>query len=89
MPAPSAVWVVRVLVMAALVGVGSWALQYGAGRLPTATTSLLLLSEVLYASISAALLGATELTPRMLLGGALIITGALLAALQGRKPTPA
>ena len=84
-PAPDTVWVFCVLGMAVLVGIGNWALQFGASRLPTATTSLLLLSEVLFASVSAWLLGATELTPRMLLGGVLIIAGALLAALQGRR----
>jgi drug/metabolite transporter (DMT)-like permease len=63
----------------------SSALSKYAARLPTATTSLIMLSEVLFATISAWLLGATELTPRMLLGGALIIGGALLAALQGRR----
>ena len=83
-PAPDAVWVSCLLGMAVMVAIGSWALQYGAARVPTSTTSLIMLSEVLFASISAWLLGATELTSRMLLGGALIITGALLAVLQGR-----
>jgi len=85
LPAPQTEWVLCALVMAVLVAVGNWALQYGAARLPTATTSLIMLSEVLFATVSAWLLGATELTPRMLLGGALIIGGALLAALQGRR----
>ena len=84
-PAPDAVWVSCLLGMAVMVAIGSWALQYGAARVPTSTTSLIMLSEVLFASISAWLLGATELTSRMLLGGALIITGALLAVLQGRR----
>ncbi|MDH0049243.1 DMT family transporter [Comamonas terrigena] len=85
LPAPQTTWVLCALVMAVLVAIGNWALQYGAARLPTATTSLIMLSEVLFATVSAWLLGATELTPRMLLGGALIIGGALLAALQGRR----
>lgn len=83
-PAPDVVWVACLLGMAVLVGIGSWALQYGAARVPTSTTSLIMLSEVLFASGSAWLLGATELTPRMLLGGALIVTGALLAVLQSK-----
>ncbi len=65
--------------------VGSWALQYGAARVPTGTTSLIMLSEVLFASSSAWLLGATELTPRMLMGGVLIVGAALLGVLQGNK----
>lgn len=85
LPAPQPLWVLCAVGMALLVSVGNWALQYGAARLPTATTSLIMLSEVLFATLSAWLLGATELTPRMLLGGALIVSGALLAAMQGRR----
>jgi len=84
-PGPNAVWVGCALGMAVLVGAGSWALQYGAARVPTSTTSLIMLSEVLFASGSAWLLGATTLTPRMLLGGLLIVVGALLAVLQGNR----
>jgi drug/metabolite transporter (DMT)-like permease len=84
-PAPDAIWVSCVLVMAVLVALGSWALQFGAARVPTATTSLIMLSEVVFASGSAWLLGATSLTPRMLLGGVLIIGGALLAVLKNNK----
>ena len=85
-PAPAPGWIACAVGMAVLVAIGSWALQYGASRIPTSTTSLIMLSEVLFASISAWLLGATELTPRMLLGGALIVGGALLAVLQHRRP---
>ncbi|MFC4623259.1 DMT family transporter [Comamonas nitrativorans] len=81
LPPVNAVWVVAVLGMAALVAGGNWALQFGAARLPTATTSVIMLSEVLFASGSAWLLGATQLTAQMLLGGGLIVGGALLAAL--------
>ena len=86
LPAPQPLWVGCIVAMAVLVGLGSWALQYGAARVATTTTSLLLMSEVLFASTSAWLLGATTLTPRMLLGGALIIGGALLSVLQSRTP---
>ena len=56
------------------------ALQYGAARLPATTTALVMLTEILFASGSAALLGAAEFTPRILIGGALIVLAALLAA---------
>ena len=79
------VWVTCAVGMAVLVAIGSWALQFGAARVPTGTTSLIMLSEVLFASGSAWLLGATSLTPRMLVGGALIVTGALLAVVQSNK----
>lgn len=82
LPAPNAVWVLAVLAMAALVAGGNWALQFGAARLPSATTSLVMLSEVLFATASAWLLGATQLTAHMLLGGCLIVGGAALAAVQ-------
>ena len=56
------------------------ALQYGAARLPATTTALVMLTEILFASASAALLGAADFTPRIVLGGALIVLAALLAA---------
>lgn len=84
-PSPDAVWLACLLGMAVMVAIGAWALQYGASHVPTSTTSLIMLSEVLFASVSAWLMGATELTPRMLLGGVLIISGALLAVLQPKR----
>jgi drug/metabolite transporter (DMT)-like permease len=62
------------------------ALQYGAARLAATTTSLVMLTEIIFASGSSALLGAAELTPRILLGGSLIVLAALLAA---RSPAEA
>ena len=57
------------------------ALQYGAARLAASTTALVMLTEILFASGSAALLGAAEFPPRLLIGGGLIVLAALLAAL--------
>jgi len=56
-------------------------LQYGAARLVTSTTALLMLTEILFASVSAAALGAADFNPRVLWGGSLIVLAALLAAL--------
>ena len=61
-------------------------LQYGAARLPGSTTALVMLTEILFASASAALLDAAEYTPRIVWGGSLIVLAALLAALA---PAPA
>ncbi len=61
------------------------ALQYGAARLPSSTTSLVMLTEILFASVSAALLDAADLTPRIFWGGSLIVLAALLAALAHNK----
>jgi drug/metabolite transporter (DMT)-like permease len=57
------------------------ALQYGAVRLAASTTAIVMLTEILFASVSSALLGAAELSPRVLLGGSLIVGAAVLAAL--------
>jgi len=57
------------------------ALQYGAARLTAATTAIVMLTEILFASLSAAALGAAEITPRILLGGSLIVLAAVLAAM--------
>ena len=61
-------------------------LQYGAARLSGSTTALVMLTEILFASVSAALLDSADFTPRILWGGSLIVLAALLAA---RAPAPA
>ena len=68
--------------------VSNLALQYGAARLAASTTSLVMLTEILFASLSSAWLGAAQIDARTLVGGALIIVAALLAALQPRRPEP-
>ncbi len=60
---------------------GNAALQYGATRLAASATALVMLTEILFASGSAALLGAATFTPRIVLGGSLIVLAAVLAAL--------
>jgi drug/metabolite transporter (DMT)-like permease len=60
-------------------------LQYGAARLVASTTALLMLTEILFASVSAAALGAADFNPRVLWGGSLIVLAALLAALAHHK----
>ena len=61
-------------------------LQYGAARLAASTTALVMLTEILFASVSSAWLGAAEFSTRTLIGGGLIVLAALLAALA---PAPA
>ena len=67
-------------------------LQYGAARLPAGTTSLVMLSEIVFATLSSVALGASELSQRQLIGGALIVLAAVLAtmptAAQAAKETP-
>jgi len=58
---------------------GNLALQYGAARLAAHTTALVMLSEVLFASVSSVMLGASNWESRTLIGGALILLAALLS----------
>ena len=77
-----AAWGVPLLVLALWFMGSNLALQYGAARLRASTTSVVMVSEVLFASVSALLLGAATLTAASLVGGALIAAAALLAAWQ-------
>jgi drug/metabolite transporter (DMT)-like permease len=60
--------------------VSNLALQYGAARLPANVTAVVMLSEVLFAALSAAWLGGESLSARTLAGGALIVAASVLAA---------
>jgi drug/metabolite transporter (DMT)-like permease len=57
------------------------ALQYGASRLPAQTTSLVMLSEVVFASVTSVLAGASEPTANIWLGGAMVLAAAAWAAI--------
>ena len=56
------------------------ALQYGAARLAASATALVMLTEIIFASASAAALGAAEFSSRVVVGGSLIVLAAVLAA---------
>jgi drug/metabolite transporter (DMT)-like permease len=79
-PAPAWGWMAGGLGMGAVFLAGNMALQYGASRLPANVTAVVMITEVLFASASAVLLGAGTLTPQLALGGALIVGATLLAA---------
>lgn len=64
--------------------VSNLTLQYGAARMKASTTSLIMLTEILFATGSSVLLGAAQLETRIVLGGCLIIAAALWAAWQER-----
>ncbi len=80
-PVPAMAWVVVALVLSLSFLAGNLALQYGAARLSASATSLIMLLEVVFASVSSVLLGAGELSTRTLLGGALILLASLMAVL--------
>lgn len=81
-PAVNGTWVATGLLLAGVLLLGNWALQFGAARLAAGTTALVMLSEVVFASGSSMLAGAAQPTARTLVGGALVMGAALLAALR-------
>ena len=85
-PAPALSWVSVAIVLSLAFLAGNLALQYGAARLSASATSLIMLLEVVFASVSSVLLGAGELSTRTLLGGGLILLASLLSLLPVRRP---
>ncbi len=65
--------------------VSNFTLQYGAARLRAHTTSMVMMSEIVFASVSSVALGASTLTWRISLGGGMIVLAALLAS-QAHTP---
>lgn len=86
-PAPSIGWLALGLVLGVCFLAGNLALQYGAARLAAHTTALVMLSEVVFASVSSVALGAAQLTGQTLLGGALILLAAVWSAWPGGQTT--
>ena len=80
---PDALAWVGLLLFTATVLVGNLALQYGAARLRANVLSVLMLAEILVASVSSWIAGAATITPTTLVGGVLIV-GASLLAISGR-----
>ena len=81
-PPPAWGWGLAALGMAAWFLASNLALQYGAARLPANTTSVIMISEVFFASASALAMGAGTLGWREGLGALMILGGALLASVQ-------
>ena len=75
-------WVLTALALGLIFLVGNLALQYGAARLRANATAVVMITEVLFASVSALALGAGQLSAPLLVGGALILGAALLASLR-------
>ncbi len=80
LPPAAPAWLLGALLLAAFFLAGNLALQYGATRLPANATAVIMLAEVLFASVSALALGAGSIDLRLVIGGAAIIGAALLAA---------
>jgi drug/metabolite transporter (DMT)-like permease len=84
-PAPGLGWMGGALVVSFAFLVGNLGLQYGAARLSANATSLIMLSEVVFASVSAVVLGSGALSARTLMGGALILLASLLSVVSFSK----
>lgn len=80
LPTVQGPWLAWVGALSLMFLAGNMGLQYGAARLSANTTSVIMLSEVVFASGSAIWLGAGALSARTLLGGTLILLAALLSA---------
>ncbi len=86
LPAPSAQWLVPVAALSLAFLVANLGLQYGAERLPSSLTAVVMTVEVVFASGSAVVLGAEQLSRQALVGGSLILLAILLAAVRPRRP---
>jgi drug/metabolite transporter (DMT)-like permease len=84
-PLSSPTWLPGSAVLAVILLVANAALQYGAPRLPTRVTAIVMLTEVPVAALSSVLIGGETLRPQVLAGGALIVLSSLAAALSMRS----
>ena len=89
LPAPALAWVLVALGLAGAFALGNYALQFGAARLAAGTTALVMLSEVVFASVSSVLLTSATLQAHTLWGGGLIMLAALLTAAQNSRTAKA
>lgn len=84
-----AVWAPYVVGLSTAFLVSNFTLQYGAARLSAHATAMVMMSEVVFASVSSVALGASVLTWRIGLGGGMIVLAALLASQASTsKDTP-
>ena len=85
LPMPDWSWSALALFTGLAMLVANLALQYGAAHLNASTTPIIMLSEVVFASVSSVLMGSGELSMRTLLGGVLIVLASLLSVLSFGK----
>lgn len=83
---PAVLWVLPLLALG--LAAANFSLQYGGSRLPTQVTSLIMLSEVVFAAVSAAILLDKVLQLSEWVGGSMIIGAAVWASLRPPRKTP-
>lgn len=81
LPGLAAQWLAWAGALSIMFLLGNLGLQYGAARLSASTTSIIMLTEVIFASVSAVALGAGEVTHQLLAGGACILLASTLSIL--------
>ncbi len=79
-------WAPWVLGLSVAFLASNFTLQYGAARLSAHTTAMVMMSEVVFASVSSVALGASTLSWRVALGGGMIVLAALLASQAHNEP---
>jgi drug/metabolite transporter (DMT)-like permease len=79
--ASMAAWALVPLV-ALFLGLANFSLQYGGSRLPTQVTALIMLSEIVFAAVSAALVLGKQLSVAEWVGGLMIVSAAVWASLR-------
>lgn len=79
-PALQLGWGSAIVLMGLLFFVSNMGLQYGAARMSSSNSSIVMLTEIVFASISSVALGAATLSLRTLAGAALILLASVLAA---------
>ena len=79
--AASQAWLIVPLLALGL-GLANYSLQYGGSRLPTQVTSLIMLSEIVFAAVSAAWFAGKVLTLAEWIGGGMIVMAAVWASLR-------
>ena len=84
-PLTDAGWLPGAAALAVVLLIANATLQYGAPRLPTRVTAIVMLTEVPVAAISSVLVGGEVLSTQVLAGGALIVLASLAAALSMRS----
>ena len=83
MPAWDERWFLGAMALGLAMFCGNMALQYGASRVPVSISSVVMLTEIVFAAGSAVCLGGEVLTSTVLIGGVLILLSAVLAAREG------
>lgn len=81
-PPPAPIWMAGALGLGVLFLLSNLTLQYGAARLSANVTAVVMVTEVLFASVSAVALGAGQLSLSLVVGGACIVAAALLSVME-------